>query len=251
MRKFWTLFRREVTAFFHTPVAYVVLFYFLLLTGFNFYSAVSLLNRAPGDVSLVEAFFNTVIFWFTYILIFPLITMRVYAEEFRMGTVEPLTTAPVRDIQVVLAKFAGSFFFYCVLWLPSALCFAGFRWIAGESAEGATGSWPGAYAMLLLLGLFYLSIGHLASVLTKDQINAAVISFSVISLVFFTGLMTFLVPSSSPYFQEIVRYFSALEHMADFSRGIVDTKPVAYYLSMTVFVLFLVYHVFQSRKWRV
>jgi len=251
MRKFLILLRREVTSYFHTPIAYVVIFYFLLLTGFNFVSAVTLMNRGPSEVTVVEAFFNTTIFWFTFVLIFPLITMRTYAEEFRLGTVEPLTTAPVRDVQVVLAKFGGSLVFYCIMWLPSVLYFVLFEAISKESAANSAGAWGGSYLMLFLLGMFYLSIGNLASALTRDQINAAVISFSLVSLAFFMGLLSMLLPTSTPYFQEIIRYFSALDHMGDFSRGIIDTKPIVYYCSMTALMLFLTYHVFQYRKWKV
>ncbi|MDP9291827.1 MAG: hypothetical protein M3O82_05630, partial [Verrucomicrobiota bacterium] len=93
MRKFFILLEREVRSYFYSPIAYVVLCFFLLLTGFNFYAGVSLLNRGPSAVTVVEAFFNTVLFWFGFVLIFPLITMRVFSEEFKMGTIESLMTA--------------------------------------------------------------------------------------------------------------------------------------------------------------
>ena len=80
--------------------------------------------------SVQEAFFNSVFFWFAFVLIFPLITMRLFAEEFKLGTIEPLMTAPVRDWQVVLAKFFGALFFYVVLWIPTA---ALFRHLPGRS----------------------------------------------------------------------------------------------------------------------
>src|SRR5439155_11358137 len=115
------------------------------------YASVSLLNRGPTEVTAVEAFFNTVLFWFGFVLIFPLITMRTYSEEFKLGTIETLMTAPVRDWQVVLSKFFGALFFYIVLWIPSTLYFAIFQAITHQSAANSTGAYLGAYLMLLLL----------------------------------------------------------------------------------------------------
>jgi len=247
---FLTLLNREIRAYFLSPVAWVVLFFFLLLTGFNFYAGVAALNRGPSEVTVVEAFFNTVFFWFGFVLVFPLITMRLFSEEYKMGTIEPLMTAPVRDSQVVLAKYCGALFFYVVLWLPSLLYFLVFTWVTQLQAAGAAGPFIGAYAMLLLIGMFYLSVGCLASALTRNQIVAAVMSFSAITLLFFFGLLTFFILNVTPALRETTAYFSALEHMSEASRGFLDTRPVVFYLSLTAFVLFLTFHVFQSRRWR-
>ena len=247
---FLTLLNREIRAYFLSPVAWVVLFFFLLLTGFNFYAGVAALNRGPSEVTVVEAFFNTIFFWFGFVLVFPLITMRLFSEEYKMGTIEPLMTAPVRDSQVVLAKYCGALFFYVVLWLPSLLYFLVFTWVTRLQAAGAAGPFIGAYAMLLLIGMFYLSVGCLASALTRNQIVAAVMSFSAITLLFFMGLLTFFILNVTPALREMTAYFSALEHMAEASRGFLDTRPVVFYLSLTAFVLFLTFHVFQSRRWR-
>src|SRR2546430_1285185 len=102
MRTFFVLLSREVRSLFYTPIAYVVLFFFLALMGFNFQSAVAFMNQGPTEATLVEGTFFSIIFWFTFPLIFPLITMRAFADEYRMGTIETLMTAPVRDWQVVL-----------------------------------------------------------------------------------------------------------------------------------------------------
>ncbi|MEI7865548.1 MAG: ABC transporter permease [Chthoniobacterales bacterium] len=247
---FLTLLNREIRAYFLAPVAWIVLFFFLLLTGFNFYAGVAALNRGPSEVTVVEAFFNTVFFWFGFVLVFPLITMRLFSEEYKMGTIEPLMTAPVRDSQVVLAKYCGALFFYVVLWLPSLLYFLVFTWVTRLQTAGAAGPFLGAYAMLLLIGMFYLSIGCLASALTRNQIVAAVMSFSVITLLFFTGLLSFFVLNVTPVLREMTAYFSSLEHMSEASRGFFDSRPIVFYLSLTIFVLFLTFHVFQSRRWR-
>ena len=97
MKTLFTLFGREVKSFFYSPIAYVVLFFFLLLSGINFYYQISVINGYPVELTLVEIVFAQALFWFPFILSFPLITMRVYAEEYRMGTLETLTTAPVKD----------------------------------------------------------------------------------------------------------------------------------------------------------
>ncbi len=247
---FFTLLNREIRAYFLAPVAWVVLFFFLLLTGFNFYAGVSALNRGPSEVTVVEAFFNTIFFWFGFVLLFPLITMRLFSEEYKMGTVEPLMTAPVRDSHVVLAKYCGALFFYIVLWLPSLLYFVVFNRVTRLDAAGAAGPYLGAYSMLLLIGMFYISVGCLASALTRNQIVAAIMSFSIITLLFFTGLLTFFMLNVTPALRELTGYFSALEHMAEASRGIFDSRPPVLYLSLTAFFLFLTFHVFQSRRWR-
>src|SRR5437016_11971360 len=123
MRKFYTLLWREVCGYFYSPIAYIVLVFFLLVAGVDFYFQISFMNQRPVQYSVEEAFFNSVFFWFAFVLIFPLITMRLFAEEFKLGTIEPLMTAPVRDLQVVLAKFFGALVFYILLWIPTLLYF--------------------------------------------------------------------------------------------------------------------------------
>src|SRR5213078_600839 len=167
MRKFWTLLSREVRSYFYSPIAYIVLIFFLIISGVDFYFQVSFMNQRQVQYSAQEAFFNSIFFWFAFVLIFPLITMRLFAEEFKLGTIEPLMTAPVRDWQVVLAKFFGALVFYIILWLPTLIYFWVFQSVTHQPAAGSRGAYFGAYLMLLLLGMFYLSIGCLASALTK------------------------------------------------------------------------------------
>src|ERR1700704_2555383 len=191
MRKFYTLLSREVRSYFYSPIAYIVLFFFLLVSGADYSFQLSFMNQRPVSYSVQEAFFNSVFFWFAFVLIFPLITMRLFAEEFKLGTIEPLMTAPVRDWQVVLAKFFGALVFYIILWLPTLLYFWVFQTVTHQPAASSAGAYWGSYLMLFLLGMFYLSIGCLASALTRNQIVAAVISFCAITLLFFLGLVSF------------------------------------------------------------
>ena len=250
MRKFYTLLSRELRGYFHSPIAYVVLIFFLLISGVDFYFQVSFMNQRQVQYTVQEAFFNSVFFWFAFVLIFPLITMRLFAEEFKLGTIEPLMTAPVRDWQVVLAKFFGALIFYIILWIPTVLYFVIFSQITHQPAAHSAGAYSGSYLMLLLLGMFYISIGCLASVLTRNQIVAAIISFCAITLLFFLGLVQFILLDVSSATRELLGYFSAIEHMATFSRGVIDTRPVVFYLTMTLLMLALTYQAFQSRKWR-
>src|SRR3954453_5949240 len=250
MRKFLVLLGREIRSYFYSPVAYIVLVFFLLVSGVDFYFQVSFMNQRQLQYTVQEAFFNSVFFWFAFVLIFPLITMRLFAEEFKLGTIEPLMTAPVRDWQVVLAKFFGALVFYIILWRPTLIYFWVFQSITHQPAAGSRGAYFGAYLMLLLLGMFYLSIGCLASALTKNQIVAAVISFCVITLHFFSGLISFILQEVSSNTRQLLGYFSAIEQMATLSRGEIDTRPMVLYLSMTIVMLTLTYQAFQSRKWR-
>jgi ABC-2 type transport system permease protein len=250
VRKFFILFGREVSCAFRQPLAYVVLFFFLLVTGFNFQAGVTLLNQGDSTTTMVEAFFNTVYFWFPFTLAFPLITMRVFAEEAKSGTIEMLMTAPVRDWQVVLAKYAGCVFFFAVLWAPSAIYFVMFRQIVGIDPGSAVGSYVGAYSMLVLMGMFFVAIGCLASALTDNQIVAAIMTFAAVLFLFFIGLLSFLLPATGSFLREATYYFSPIEHMMDFSRGIFDTRPVVFYLSSTLAVLFALFHAFQYRRWK-
>jgi ABC-2 type transport system permease protein len=250
MRKFLTLLSREIRSYFSSPIAYIVLVFFLIVSGVDFYFQISFMNQRAVPYSVQEAFFNSVFFWFAFVLIFPLITMRLFAEEFKLGTIEPLMTAPVRDWQVVLAKYFGALFFYVILWIPTTLYFVIFQAITHEPAAGSTGAYLGGYLMILLLGMFYLSIGCFASVLTKNQIVAAIISFAVITLLFFLGLVSFILRDISSETQQLLGYFSAIEQMGTLSRGVIDTRPFVLYLSMTIVMLTFTYQAFQSRKWR-
>jgi ABC-2 type transport system permease protein len=273
MKTFFTLLGREVKSFLYSPIAYVVLCCFLFMAGFNFYSQIQIMNGYPTEVTIVEAYFMPALFWFPFVLSFPLITMRVYSEEFRMGTFETLTTAPVKDWQVVLSKFFGVFVFYILLWMPCFLCFAAFKYIMilsepnpagapwwsqmalvftdhGVAVAHSAGSYWGTFLLLMLLGSFFISIGCLASALTKDQINAAAISFIVIVLLLFLGFIPDIMGLTAPAIKDIFSYVSSIQHMQDFSKGIIDSRPIVWYLSMTVLMSYLTLQIFQFRKWK-
>ncbi|HEX8280998.1 MAG TPA: ABC transporter permease subunit [Chthoniobacterales bacterium] len=250
MRKFLVLLGREVRSYFYSPIAYIVLVFFLLLSGVDFYFQLSFMNNQAVPYSAQEAFFNSVFFWFAFVLIFPLITMRLFAEEFKLGTIEPLMTAPVSDWQVILSKFFGALVFYLSLWIPTLLYFVIFQLVTGQPAATSTGAYLGSYLMLLLLGMFYVSVGCLASVFTKNQIVAAIISFCVITLHFFSGLVQYILRDISSGTRQLLGYFSAIAQMGTLSRGEIDTRPIVLYVSMTIVMLAFTHLAFQTRKWR-
>ena len=251
MRKFYTLLSREVRIYFHSPIAYIVLVLFIFLTGIPFvYLEIPYMIQRPMVATVQEVFFNSFFFWFPFVLIFPLITMRLFAEEFKLGTIEPLTTVPVRDWQIVLSKFFGALVFYIILLLPTLFYFVIFQKVTHQSAANSLGAYWGSYTVLLLLGSFYLSIGCLASVLTRYQIVGAVMSFCVITILFFLGLIQYVLLDVNSETRDLLGYFSAIEHMVTFSRGVIDTRPIVLYVSMTVVMLVLTHQAFQSRKWR-
>jgi ABC-2 type transport system permease protein len=250
MSKLLTLLSRELKSYFYSPTAYIVLCFLLLLTGFNFYLGVTLLSHEISQITVMEAFFNSIPFWIGFIVIFPIITMRLFAEEFKLGTIETLMTAPVHDWQVVLSKFVGAVIFYIIIWLPSLLYFVIFEHITKSQAANAAGAYWGSYLLLLLVGMFFISIGAFASVLTQNQIVAGVITFSAITLFFFCGLLAFFVPNISPAFRDLVSYFSTLEHMGEFSKGIIDSRRIVFYGSSTLVMLMLTHTVFQHRRWK-
>lgn len=250
MHKFLVLLERELKAYFYSPLAYVVMCFFLGLTGFMGYAIIAALNRGPSDYTLVFAFFNNAIFWFSFITLIPLLTMRLYSEEFKLGTIETLMTAPVNDWQVVASKFAGAFLFYAVLWLPTTLYFVLFKYITKEQAADALGAFGGSYLLLLLMGAFYLSLGCLASVVTRNQIVAAIIATVLVVVFFFTGELGYIFSTASQGFRDFISYFSTIDHMRNFTRGLVDTRAIVFYVTMTLFLQVLTFQIFQFRKWK-
>src|SRR3982750_4266744 len=144
MRKFYTLLTREVRSYFYSPIAYIVLVFFLLVSGVDFYFQISFMNQRPVPYSVQEAFFNSVFFWFAFVLIFPLITMRLFSEEFKMGTIEPLMTAPVRDWQVGLSQFFGALVSPNTHLLPVLVYFWIFQKITHEPAANSGGAYWGS-----------------------------------------------------------------------------------------------------------
>ncbi len=250
MRTFFVQLLRELRSIFHTPVAYVVIALFALLTGFIFMSGINDLNKQPIEWSLLEVTFINEIFVFAFAFIIALITMRSFAEEFRLGTVEMLMTAPVKDWHVVLAKFFGTTIFFAFLLLPTAACFWVFDLVThGAPAAKSVGAIASTYLLLMMLGMLFISIGVFASSLVRDQINAAVITLVVTILYLIIPLIiSRLLNVTDPRVTQASEFISPVAHLLDFAKGLVDTRRIVWYVSATSFFVLLTHHVFHSRK---
>lgn len=251
MRIFWILLKKELHAFFVSPVAYVVLALVMVLNGFAFRAALSLLESGPSEGSIVSWTFHAMWFWLSYFFIFPLLTMRLFAEEKKLGTLETLFTAPVRAWQVVGAKYLASVVVYCVLWLPSLFNFKFSQWISAGQVEVPAGSMQGAYLIIVVMGMFNLAVGCFASSLTANQIVAAILSFTLSVMHFLVGIFIMVIGHKiSVTLVDIVSYVAATEHIRTFTNGLIDTRPLVYYLSMSLLFLTFTHHVIEFRRWR-
>ena len=233
MKKFLAIVGREWRAYFFSPLAYVMLAAFLFLNGFIFWRIVVILSE-PGAVreGVLRILFSNSFFWFYTLFVVPIIAMRLFPEERKSGTIEVLLTSPVSEATVVLGKFVGALGFYLTLWAPSVLFVAILR--ANTTVD--LGAAAGGYVGVALLGAYFLAIGTFASTLTKNQIIAAVIAFGMLIPVFSTGLFQ---SGYDPARENIVNYLNLWEHMDEFSRGVVDTRRIVYYVSGTLLFLFL------------
>jgi ABC-2 type transport system permease protein len=250
MRLYFILLKKELHAFFVSPIAYVVLALVMLLNGFFFRAALAILEQAPSEGSVVTWSFNSQWFWLAYFFVFPLLTMRLFAEEQKLGTLETLLTAPLRTWQVVLAKFTAALLFYCILWLPSGFNFALLQWLTAGRLDVPAGVLWGSYTLLFFMGAFNLSIGCLASALTANQIIAAVLAFTLSLMHFLLGVFVQVGRNVPAKFIDLVQYISSNDHIRVFTRGLLDTRPMIYYSSLTLLFLALTHYVVESRRWR-
>lgn len=247
MNKLIALTARELKAFWYSPIAYVVSALFLLLQGWVFWLLVAVLNDPRVDPSwtMAQFFFGgTFFFWFSVLLIAPLLTMRTFSEEKRTGTIEFLLTAPVTDTHVVLAKFLGAWLAYIQLWAMTIVFFLILRTLTpfdwGPVVTGYLGTW--------LLGGVLIALGILASSLTRNQVIAAVLSFVALLMLFSIGILDIFI--RDPEGSKIIHYLSLMDHLRDFSKGILDTRPMMFYLSITMIALFLTGRIINSPRWR-
>jgi len=247
MRNLIALTSREWKAFWYSPVAYGVGAFFLLMQGWVFWLLVAVLNdpRVDPPWRMSQFFFGgTFFYWLSVLMIAPLLTMRCFSEEKRTGTIEVLLTAPVTNWQVVLAKFFGAWLSYGALWATTAIFFGMLRWLTpldlGPILSGYLGTW--------LLGGVLIAVGVLASSMTRNQVIAAVMSFVLILLLFSIGFLDVFV--TDPESSKIVQYLSLLDHFRDFSKGIVDSRPIVFYCSVMAIVLFLTVRTLASPRWR-
>ena len=236
-------FRRELRAYFFSPLAYVVLCFFLLVSGVIFIFLVGQLNdpRSGGGPPL-GFFFQTT--WLLLLLIVPVLTMRLISEELRSGSIEVLMTAPVTEGQVVAGKFLAALAFYGILWLPTVVyaisinLYEKVDW--GPVAAG--------YLGILLIGSLFVSIGVFASAMTKSQLLAAMMTVALILLLFLVSLFGSL--TTNDLIKNALGHLNIWDHIEEFASGIVDTRRLVFYLSGTLFFLFLASRALEDKKWR-
>jgi ABC-2 type transport system permease protein len=228
---------KETKLYFGTPAAYIVGAMFLGLTGVFFVADVT----AP----FAEAGVRGIVDWASFFIIFlaPLLTMRLLAEEQKLGTLELLLTSPVRDWEVVLGKYIASFLILAAI-LAVTLYYVVLLYSFGDPDTGPVLS---GYLGLLLYGAAALAIGLLGSSLSSNQIVAAVVGIAILLMLSFVNLIADIVTGVA---SEVFNGMSMNEHIVDFSRGVIDTSSVVFFLSLTAVFLFLTIRSLETRRWR-
>jgi len=174
--------------------------------------------------------------------------MPLFAEERHSGTIETLLTAPVTDLQVVLAKFAAAYGFIVVMLLPT-LCYSAILYL--YNAEGAMLSWKpiaAGYLIVLLISAFYTAFGLLMSSFTKSMVVSAILCCIGMSVTFLAENLQYALHIA--WLEKILAQISSVQHVVDFSRGMLDSQPVYFYLSGTALFLYLAVKSIESRLWR-
>jgi len=260
MRGFYAVYRKEMGQYFVSPIAYVVVGVFLFLSAylFNFFvneairqalqmEAQSMRYGMPPDIDMpsevMRAFFSSL--WWFILFITPMLTMGVYAEERKRGTMELLMTSPITETQVVLGKFLASLTLFAIMLLPT-VSYLIFLLLHSDPMP----PWRvllGGYAGVFLLGASLLALGAFLSSLTENQIIAALLSFAG---AFGLLLLYMGARDASSTTGQVLQYISPIGHYEDFTRGIVDTSSLIYYLSFMVLFVFLTVRSLDSVRWR-
>jgi ABC-2 type transport system permease protein len=247
MQKLTAILRRELIAYFSSPLAYIVMTAFLLMQGYVFYVIVSILNNPMTQaMTPLELFFGgSIFFWLFLLFVVPVITMRLVAEERRSGTLEVLLTSPVTEGLVIAGKFLAALVFYLALWLPTVLYVV----ILMQYSNIDLGPVASGYLGIALLGFLFLGVGTFASTLTDNQLIAAIIAFAAMILLFSVGLLEHLTTSGSA-FKDALTHMNLWNHMDDFAKGIVDTRHLVYQLSVGLLFLFFAAKSLELKKGR-
>jgi ABC-2 type transport system permease protein len=253
--KIWAIFKKEMRLYFTSPVAWVVLTIFLFIAGYFFASIFSFFSQASiqsamnpqmgRDLNVTDSVMRPLFSNISVILLLlmPLVTMRLFAEERRAGTIELLLTYPVRDGAVLAAKYLAALALYAlmigltVLYPLIVVYFARLEW--GPVLTG--------YLGLLLMGATFIAVGVFASSLTENQIVAAVTTFGVLLIFWILGWSA---DYAGGAFGRVLQFLSILEHNDSFSKGVLDTKDVLYYVNFTVLALFLTLRSLEARRWK-
>jgi ABC-2 type transport system permease protein len=244
---------KELRSYFASPMAYIIIGLFALLFGWFFYVYLSvfvqqsqrMMMMGGGNVNVNEQMIRGVLQNAAVIILFvmPMITMRTYSEEKRSGTIELLLTSPVTDLEIILGKFLGAMGLFAAMLFVTMIDIAIlFRLGNPEWRPVAAG-----YLGLFLMGGCFISVGLLISSLTKNQIVAGFITFAVFLMLW---VINWMAESSGPTGRAILSFLSITDHFDDFTRGIIDTKHLVYYVSFITFGLFLTAKSVDSERWR-
>jgi ABC-2 type transport system permease protein len=257
MRNTWVICQKELNSYFVSPIAYVLLTMFALIFGYVFWNEVRIFNiesvqaqmsGQPVPMNVNEQLIRPVLSnglmgFIIVVLIVPLITMRLFAEEKRTGTIELLATSPIRDIEIILGKWLAALALYASLLLFTALNFGFlFRYGNPDWRPLAVG-----YLGLLLEGGALLAVGTFISALTRNQIIAAVGTIGA-----FLILWVLEWPSGyeTATWAQVMAYCSVNRHFDSFTKGVIDSKDAIYYLSLIFLGLFLTSRSMESLRWR-
>lgn len=232
---------KELHTYFVSPIAYFVLFIFTAVSGFLF--SMILLNFSAyqqSSMAVIQVLFNNI----SVILLFftPALTMRLFAEEKKTGTIELLMTSPLKDTEVVLGKFLSSWIMLVIMLILTLL----FPLLTAQFGDPDIGPILSGYLGLVLLGSALLAVGVMISSMTKNQIVAALTSFGLLLSLWIIGFLS----SRGGKVGDFLGYLSLTQHFEDFSRGTVSLKHAVYYLSFTIVCLFLTVKSVESSKWR-
>jgi len=236
MRNVWIIARRELYAYFYSPIAYLVAGAFLFLCGLFFIGGVTRWQDAT-----MQSMFSPL----SIVLIFsaPVLTMRLLSREQDQGTIELLLTAPVRDWEVLVGKFLASYLFY----LGMIVVTGSYVLVLVRFGEPDLGTIGAAYLGLALFGAAMLSLGVLSSAVTRSQVIAAVLG--VVGSVAL-WLLDILSSALGGKAQQVIGYLTPSAHYFNFVDGIVDTRDLVYYVSATFIFLFLASRVLEARRWQ-
>ncbi len=259
MKATFAIFWKEFKSYFYSPIGYVILALFTALTGVFFYLYLSSFvqaifmdmirsqqyRMAPQkfnvNLMLIRPYFWNIALISLFTL--PLITMRLYSEEKRLGTVELLYTTPITPTQIIVGKFLAGLAFYIVLLIPTMI-FNGLLFIYGNPEFLPVLS---GYIGLILLGSAFISVGLFISTTTENQIIAAIGGFGLSLLLWVVGWgANFAGPTLKP----ILNYISIINHFEDFAQGVIDTGHLAYYILFCFFGLYISVKMIESVRWR-
>lgn len=238
MRNVATLTKRELMAYFLSPLAYVVLTVFLAITGFWYYQILTTYREA--SVASAVAIMAIVL-----LALLPMLSMRLFATEFQSGTIETLLTAPVTTLEVVLSKYLAALFFLLVMLTPT-MVYPAILFSLGQPDPGTVVS---AYLGLFLLGSYFVAVGMVASACVRVQVSAAVVTFVVLLTLFILSSSNIVSAGSSDWLSLSLRYACWWLHFQEFMHGTIDTRHVVFFVLSNAFCVFLTTVVVTVRRW--